>query len=207
MKGLFISFEGGDGAGKTTQIMKLKNYYEQQGRKVVLTREPGGTRIAETIRELILNPEFKEMDFMTEALLYAASRAQHVKQIILPALMEGKVVLCDRFVDSSVVYQGIGRSLGVDTVEKINSYATLGLMPQVTLLIDLPVEEGIKRKKKQQTLDRLEAEKQGFHEQVRKGYLDLANRHPDRIEIVDGMKKPEEIWEAICTILKSKELL
>ena len=152
MKGLFISFEGGDGSGKTTQIMEIKQYFEKKGRKVILTREPGGTRIAEAIREIILDPEFKEMDYMAEALLYAASRAQHVRQIIKPALEAGNIVLCDRFVDSSVVYQGIGRGLGIDAVEGINNHATLGLMPNVTILIDLPVEVGIKRKKNQQIL-------------------------------------------------------
>ena len=207
MKGLFISFEGGDGSGKTTQIMEIKQYFEKKGRKVILTREPGGTRIAEAIREIILDPEFKEMDYMAEALLYAASRAQHVRQIIKPALEAGNIVLCDRFVDSSVVYQGIGRGLGIDAVEGINNHATLGLMPNVTILIDLPVEVGIKRKKNQQTLDRLEAEEKDFHELVRNGYLALATKHPDRIEVVDGLKTPMEISEEILGILEKRELI
>ena len=134
MKGIFISMEGPDGSGKSTQIELLKNYLSENGKECIITREPGGTRISEAVREIILNKEYKEMDYMTELLLYASARAQLVSEVILPALEEGKCVISDRFVDSSAVYQGIARGLGVETVYEINKYATRGRFPDKTFL-------------------------------------------------------------------------
>ena len=159
MRGIFITIEGPDGAGKTTQRELLKEYLEKKGYDVLITRDPGGNPISEAIREVILNKEFTEMGYMTELLLYASARAQLVKENIKPALEAGQAVIADRFVDSSAVYQGIGRGLGVDTVYKINEFALQGIMPDMTFLMDLNAQEGIARKKNQAELDRMENEK------------------------------------------------
>jgi dTMP kinase len=197
MNGLFISVEGGDGSGKSTQINLLKTFLEKKGYEVVLTREPGGTVIGEDIRRIILNKAYMEMSDITEALLYAASRAQHVAEVIKPSLAAGKIVICDRFVDSSVVYQGHARGIGISEVEQINSYAINGIMPHITLLLDLPAIEGIKRKKSQQELDRLELQKQEFHIKVNEGYKLLAQRHKERIITIDATNTIEKIHEEI----------
>ena len=197
MKGLFISFEGPDGAGKTTQIKMLEEHLKNKGYDVVLTREPGGTCISEQIRNVILDVKNEKMNYMTEALLYAASRAQHVSEVIKSSIEEGKIVICDRFVDSSVVYQGIGRSLGIDTVEAINKFAIDGCMPNVTFLFKISPEEGIRRKSKQGEKDRLENEKIDFHKRVYKGYEELRDKHVDRIQEIDAEKTIEEIHEDI----------
>lgn len=187
MKGLFITLEGGDGSGKSTQMALLKTFFEEYGYEVVLTREPGGTVISEAIREVILNKDYMEMADMTEALLYAASRAQHVHEWIVPNLKTGKMVICDRYVDSSIVYQGYARGLGIDVVAGINGYATGGLKPDLTILLDLPAEEGIKRKKSQQELDRLELQKLNFHQKVAQGYRMLAEQESERFLTIDAM--------------------
>lgn len=202
MKGIFITIEGGDGSGKSTQIGLIKQYMEEQGRDVVLTREPGGTRVSEIIRNLILDKTYTEMDDMTEALLYAASRSQHVAEKIIPALEEGKIVICDRFVDSSIVYQGMGRGLG-DAVRVINEYATRGLQPHLTILLDLSHEEGIKRKKNQKDLDRLEMAKEAFHKTVSEGYRILAKENPNRILRVDASLPIDDIHNQIQVKIKS----
>ena len=147
MKGIFITMEGPDGSGKTTQIELLKKYLESKGYDIIITREPGGTAISEAIRKIILNPEYSEMSHMTELLLYASARAQLVNQVIKPALEQGKAVISDRFVESSAVYQGIGRGLGVETVYEVNSYALGNVKPELTIFMDLEADEGIKRKK------------------------------------------------------------
>lgn len=148
MNGILIVFEGMDGAGKTTQIQLLKRYFEDKDIEVVVTREPGGTKIGEKIRNVILDVENKEMDDICEALLYAASRAQLVNEVIIPSLNSGKVVICDRFVESSIVYQGYARGIGEDKIEIINNIATKGIVPDAVFLLMLPAEEGIKRKRK-----------------------------------------------------------
>lgn len=203
MKGRFITIEGPDGSGKTTQINLMKDYLEKEGYHVHLTREPGGTAISEKIRDLILSPENHDMCDMTEALLYAASRAQHVEQKIKPLLEQGEVVICDRFVDSSVVYQGVARNLGIDNIEAINSFATAGLVPNITFLLYIDAEEGIRRKSEQQTLDRLEGEKIEFHQTVCDGYKILAKKHTDRIQFIDASKNIEDIHEEILKTLKA----
>lgn len=199
---MFITIEGPDGSGKTTQIDLLKEYLIEKGHKVHLTREPGGTKISEEIREIILSVENEEMCDMTEALLYASARAQHVGQKIRPLLEKGEVVICDRFVDSSVAYQGAARGLGQEVIEGINAYATGGLEPDVTFLLYVNAEEGIKRKKNQQTLDRLEKEKVDFHKKVCKAYKELVKRHPERIRFIDASKSIEDIHGEILDITK-----
>lgn len=202
MKGLFISIEGADGSGKSTQIEKLKSYLENHNYEFVFTREPGGTVISESIRDIILNKDFMEMSDMTEALLYAASRAQHVEQYIKPLLDEGKIVICDRFVDSSVVYQGHARGLGIDNVEQINKYATGGLEPDITILLDIDAEEGLKRKKDQRELDRLELQKLDFHKKTCEGYRKLAELHSHRIKVIDASESVENIHREIINTIE-----
>ena len=186
MEGLFISMEGPDGAGKTTQIELLNKYLSERGYEVIITREPGGTRISEAIRGIILNKDFNEMNDVTELLLYAAARAQLVAEVIKPALSSGKAVISDRFVDSSVVYQGIARGLGINTVYDVNSYALQGVMPHFTFLLDLPAEVGLVRKKKQAELDRMEMQTLDFHKKVAEGYRKLAELYSDRIFMIDA---------------------
>ena len=199
VNGIFISMEGPDGSGKSTQIELLKKYFEDKGIECVITREPGGTRISEAVRGIILNKDYTEMDYMTELLLYASARAQLVSEVILPALEEGKCVISDRFVDSSAVYQGIARGLGVETVYEINKYATRNRFPDKTFLLDLPAEVGIARKKDQKDLDRMELEKLSFHEKVAQGYREMADRDSERIVRIDATKSVEEIHEIIIS--------
>ncbi|MCQ2492410.1 MAG: dTMP kinase [Lachnospiraceae bacterium] len=201
MAGLFITMEGADGAGKSTQIGKLKNYLSNKGYDIILCREPGGTKISEDIRTIILNPEYEEMGNMTELMLYASARAQLVEQVIRPALDAGKVVICDRFIDSSAVYQGIARGMGVDLVYEVNKFAIGETMPKVTILLDVKGGTGISRKKEQAELDRIEREAMDFHERVSQGYRDLAARYPERIHRIDGTGSIEEIHEQIVAII------
>ena len=197
MKGLFISIEGPDGSGKSTQIENIKKFFEDKNIEIVFTREPGGTPIGERIREIILDNAFNEMDSMTEAMLYAASRAQHVAEVIRPTLEAGKVVVCDRFVDSSLAYQGYGRNLG-DAVSVINSYAVGECMPDVTFLMKLDPNVGKHRiEENRDNQDRLEHEKLTFHNRVYKGYLELEKMYPERIIGIDASLGIDEIKEEI----------
>lgn len=193
MKGIFVSMEGPDGSGKSTQIELLSKYLEAKGYEIIITREPGGTRISEAIRGLILNKDYAEMGYMTEALLYASARAQLVTEVIKPALEAGKAVISDRFIDSSAVYQGMARNLGVDNVYKMNAFATQGIMPDLTIHLDLPAKVGISRKKDQKELDRMELESLEFHEKVAQGYRDLAKLDSERIHSIDATMSIEEI--------------
>lgn len=204
MQGLFISMEGPDGAGKSTQIELLKTYLADKGYEIVITREPGGTVISEAIREVILNKDYSEMCDNTELLLYAAARAQLVHEVIRPALEAGKAVICDRFVESSVVYQGIGRGLGIETVYAVNEYALQGLRPQLTILLDLDAEEGLRRKKNQAELDRMEAAGLEFHKKVAEGYRTLAKRDPERILRISATLPKEEIHAKIVEAIESR---
>lgn len=201
-KGKFITIEGPDGAGKSTQIPHIKNFLEGQGHRVLLTREPGGSPIGEKIRGLLLDKNHKEMSFMTEALLYAAARAQHVEELILPALREGKIVLCDRFVDSSIAYQGRGRELGIEVISKINEFATKKLEPDLTIFLDIGPEEGLKRARSKKEADRLEAEKIDFHKRVYQGYKELVRMYPDRIRLIRADRAVEEVSKEIEDQLK-----
>ncbi len=187
MRGIFISMEGPDGSGKTTQIDLLKKHFESIGYdEILVTREPGGTAISEAVRAIILNPEHEKMSYMTEALLYASARAQLVSEIIKPALTAGKAVISDRFVDSSVVYQGMARGLGIETVYEINKFAIQGIMPELTIHLDLPAAVGLARARGRASLDRLELESLEFHEKVAQGYRELAALAPDRIKTIDA---------------------
>ena len=188
--GLFISIEGPDGSGKSTQIEVLRKYFEKQGIDVLLTREPGGTPISEKIREIILDKNNMEMDDMTEALLYAASRAQHVAEVIKPALAAGKIVICDRFIDSSIAYQGYGRELG-DCVRVINEYAVRGCIPDMTFLMKMDPKVG-KERISESEQDRLEQEKLDFHRRVFDGYIEMEERF-DRNIGIDAERSIDEI--------------
>lgn len=196
MAGLFIVLEGPDGSGKTTQIALLKEYLQEQGKECLITREPGGTRIGEAVRDIILNPDYKEMSDVTEMLLYAASRAQLMHDVIIPALEAGKAVISDRFVFSSMVYQGIARNLGIDTVEAINAPGIGSYTPDKIFYIDIPEEEGIARKKEQKKLDRLEQESIDFHHLVSEGYRTVLKDRENVIKI-DGCQSIEEIQKTI----------
>jgi dTMP kinase len=196
-KGIFITMEGPDGSGKSTQIDLLKKYLEETGYDVLITREPGGTTISEAIREIILNKDFTAMSPVTEMLLYASARAQLINEVVGPALEEGRAVISDRFVDSSLVYQGMARGLGVDTVYEVNKLAIGKYMPDVTFLLDLPAQVGISRKKGQKELDRMELESIDFHEKVAEGYRELAKKFPERIRTIDATLPVESISSLI----------
>ncbi len=185
-RGLFVAFEGGDGSGKSTQLRLLRDHLEELGMPVVVTREPGGTAIGEGIREILLDPASAAMDDRAEALLYAAARAQHVAEVIEPALAEGKVVLCDRFIDSSIVYQGAGRALGEVKVEELNLWATGQVVPDVIILLDVAAEEGLRRAGSEAEPDRLEAAGEPFHATVRDAYRRRADAEPHRWLLLDG---------------------
>ena len=195
--GIFITMEGPDGAGKSTKIDLLRGYLLERGYDIIVCREPGGTVISEAIREVILNKDYKNMGHMTELLLYAAARAQLVEEVIQPALEEGKVVICDRFIESSAVYQGIARGMGIDLVYEINQFAVGSTMPDITILLDIDAETGIGRKKKQAELDRMESEKLEFHKKVVEGYRLLAERDKNRMVKIDGRNSIEEIHRQI----------
>ena len=196
MKGLFIVMEGPDGSGKTTQINLLKEYLEEAGYECLITREPGGTVIGEEVRQLILNPEHKEMSPVTEMLLYAASRAQLVHEVIGPALEEGKIVISDRFVDSSIVYQGIARKLGISTVSAVNAPGIGIYRPDGIFFIDLSEAEGLRRKKEQKNLDRMEQEGIDFHHMVSEGYRKVLSGRPEVMKI-DGGRSIDTIQKKI----------
>ena len=196
MKGLFIVMEGPDGSGKTTQINLLKEYLEEAGYECLITREPGGTVIGEEVRQLILNPEHKEMSPVTEMLLYAASRAQLVHEVLGPALEEGKIVISDRFVDSSIVYQGIARKLGISTVSAVNAPGIGIYRPDGIFFIDLSEEEGLRRKKEQKNLDRMEQEGIDFHHMVSEGYRKVLSGRPEVMKI-DGGRSIDTIQKKI----------
>lgn len=196
MKGLFIVMEGPDGSGKTTQINLLKEYLEEAGYECLITREPGGTVIGEEVRQLILNPEHKEMSPVTEMLLYAASRAQLVHEVIGPALEEGKIVISDRFVDSSIVYQGIARKLGISTVSAVNAPGIGIYRPDGIFFIDLSEAEGLRRKKEQKNLDRMEQEGIDFHHMVLEGYRKVLSGRPEVMKI-DGGRSIDTIQKKI----------
>lgn len=196
MKGLFIVMEGPDGSGKTTQINLLKEYLEEAGHECLITREPGGTVIGEEVRQLILNPEHKEMSPVTEMLLYAASRAQLVHEVIGPALEEGKIVISDRFVDSSIVYQGIARKLGISTVSAVNAPGIGIYRPDGIFFIDLSEAEGLRRKKEQKNLDRMEQEGIDFHHMVSEGYRKVLSGRSEVMKI-DGGRSIDTIQKKI----------
>ncbi len=206
-KGVFITFEGPEGAGKTTVIAELYNRLKDEGRNVLLTREPGGIRIAEKIREIILDNDHQEMDAKTEALLYAAARRQHLAEKVVPALRDGAIVLCDRFVDSSLAYQGHGRGLGIEEVLSINEFAIGDTMPDLTIFFDIDPEIGLTRimKNDEREQNRLDKESIDFHHKVYEGYQEIIRRYPNRIVKTDAsltqLEVTENVWKIICTRL------
>ena len=208
MKGLFITFEGNDGSGKSSVIETIKKELISRGYNVLYSREPGGSKIAEKIREVILDVDNVGMDDKTESLLYAASRREHIVKTLLPALNEGKIVLCDRYLDSSLAYQGYARGIGIDEVYRMNTYATDNLLPDLTLLICVKPEVGFERIKKNQrgALDRLEIEKMEFHKKFYEGYLEVQKKFPHRIIIINGEASKEQVRkDALEVVIKFLE--
>lgn len=201
-KGVFITFEGNDGAGKTTVCLQVLKRLKQEGHEVIYTREPGGSRIAETIRNILLDVDNKELTARTEALLYAASRSQHLQEIVIPALQAGKIVLCDRYVDSSLAYQGVARDLGIEDVWKINEFAIDGYMPQKTLFLAVSIETGQKRMNIRGDKNRLDLEQDSFHQKVRRGYEALIKMYPERIQVIDAEPALDVVVQAAYDVVK-----
>ncbi|NOY69823.1 MAG: dTMP kinase [Deltaproteobacteria bacterium] len=206
---MFITLEGIEGAGKTSRIKGMREYLEEKGRPCIVTREPGGTKIGHKIREILLDPANAHLSFAAELLLYAADRAQHVNEIIRPAIEDGKTVICDRFIDSTLVYQGVARKLDPGLVDTINKAATGGLLPDITFLLDLPPETGLSRAWREidtggrdASESRFEEETLSFHRKVREGYLDLAKKEPERFAVVDASDNPENVEIAIIKRLE-----
>ncbi|MCK2165418.1 dTMP kinase [Thalassospira xiamenensis] len=207
--GLFISFEGGEGSGKTTQIRRLESWFRQRGREVVVTREPGGSPGAEEIRNLLLTGDPGRWDAVTEALLMFASRRDHVERTIRPALAEGKVVLCDRFADSSVAYQGFGHGLGAEFIHNLWQIAIDGFKPDLTLIFDLPVEVGLERAGARfanisAAEDRFERMGTEFHQRLRNGFIEIARKNPERCEIVDANGDIDLVCERMISVVSTR---
>jgi len=203
---LFITFEGIEGCGKTTQIGLLTSFLKSIQRPFLLTREPGGTEVGDRIRQILLSSESVGIEPIAELYLYAAARVQHLRQVIFPALREGKVVICDRFADATLAYQGYGRGLDLAWIEEIHARTMEGVKPDLTFLLDLPVEEGLRRALKRMEKhsvreDRFEKEALDFHRRVREGYLILARREPRRIIVLDGMKEAQALHREILSHL------
>lgn len=203
---MFITFEGPDGSGKSTVIKKVYEKLINDGYPIVLTREPGGTPIAEKIRNVILDNDNTALDARTEALLYAASRRQHLVEKIWPALREGKIVLCDRFLDSSLAYQGGGRHLGIENVLNVNLFATENTYPDLTLFFNISPEEGLKRVSadKKRIADRLDNENENFHHDVYDAFLKVVNDNKNRIVVIDATKSIDEVVDSAYKIIKDK---
>lgn len=208
MSGLFISVEGPDGSGKTTLVRELSHQLEKILKvPLVVTREPGGSNIAEKIREVIIDPNNSEMDARTEALLFAASRRQHIVEKIEPALRAGEVVLCDRFVDSSIAYQGAGRQIGEQEIAKMNHFATENLQPDLTLYLDIDAQVGLNRigsKESNREKDRLELEAISFHNRVRSAYLQLLEENPERMHQIDASQSIDKVLADSVKIIEKK---
>lgn len=194
-KGRLITFEGIDGAGKSTQLSLLRQVLQEKGYEVLVTREPGGDAVGEEVRRLLLQ---KAMVPRAELLLFLASRAQNTEAVIRPALASGIIVLCDRYIDSSVAYQGYGRDLQPETIEQLNDFATNSLVPDLTLLLDVPPEVGLER---QTQKNRIEEAGIAFLRRVRNGYLLLAQKHPERIRVLDASRPPEKIHREVCALV------
>lgn len=202
-KGVLITFEGIEGSGKTTQLVRLAKLLREEGHRVVETREPGGTPFAERIRELLLSPAVEPIAPECEAFLILACRSQHLAHVIQPALKEGAVVLCDRFSDSTLAYQGYARGLDVELLRTLNRFATSGLTPDLTLLFDVPVPLGLARRQRHEMeQNRLDRESRRFHVRVRQGFLELAARYPRRIRVIDGSPDPETVAGEVVSIVR-----
>jgi dTMP kinase len=192
-KGFFITFEGGEGAGKSSLIKEIKNYLSKKNHSFILTREPGGSKFSEEIREVLLKNRKEKVSNKAELCLFLASRAQHIESIILPALWEGKIILCDRYNDSSIAYQGHARGLGINEVIKFSSYIIEKAIPDLTLYLDIDPQIGLARVKSK--YDRIESEKILFHQKIREGFLILAKKYPQRIKVLDASKSKEDVFK------------
>jgi dTMP kinase len=201
MSGLFITVEGGEGAGKSTQIARMATWLEAQGHTVVLTREPGGTRLAERLREQLLDRQNEDLGALTELLLMFAARAQHLHELIRPALARGETVVCDRFTDATWAYQGGGRGLPDDAISTLEQLVHGDLHPQLTLLLDLPVKEGLRRAALRSESDRFESESVEFFERVRAAYLKRAQGDPERFAVIDAARAVDDVWQQVERVL------
>ncbi|HEY7322648.1 MAG TPA: dTMP kinase [Candidatus Binatia bacterium] len=204
----FITFEGGDGSGKTTQLKTLERYLSERGKSCLSTREPGGTSIGKHLRRVLLEAGDQRITSETELFLYLADRAQHIHEIIVPALQQGKIVLCDRHTDSTLAYQGYGRGIDLQSLRRLNELVSQGIKPDLTLLLDCPVEIGLSRTAQRRSQigvglgeDRFEREKLEFHERVRRGFLELARAEPDRFRIINAAESAQAVAEAIKKII------
>lgn len=208
MQGKFISFEGPDGAGKTSVLNQIQSDLEAEIGKeqVMYTREPGGNHISEQIRRVLFSPESTDMDGRTEALLFAAARRQHIVSEILPGLKAGKVILCDRYVDSSIAYQGAGRHLGEDDIWRMNQFAIDGLLPELTVYLDVESELGMRRiaEHRSNQVNRLDKEKLAFHQTVRQAYLRLYHQFPERIKLIDASQPLEKVVEDVRRVIHTR---
>ena len=198
---MFITFEGPEGSGKSTQLPQLAQFLEEKGLSVVRTREPGGTKIGDQIREVLVRMDNTELHPRTEILLFLAARAQLVEELIIPSLQQGKIILCDRYGDSTLAYQGYGHGLDLDALRAMLQFATGGLKPDLTILLDVDVMTGLKRKKIKEEWNRLDAYELSFHERVRDGYHILAGQEPERWKIVDATQDPEQVQTEIRALV------
>ena len=204
-RGLFITFEGVEGAGKSSQIRRLAANLEKEGVPVLVTREPGGPPISERIRELLLERRHHKMVGTTELLLYAAARSQHVVECIAPALAEGQVVISDRFGDATTAYQGHGRGLDLELIHRLNRVATGGLVPDLTIVLDVPVKVGLGRaRRRRRSMDRLEIENLEFHQRVREGYLAIAKEDPHRVAVINSRRNPKRVHDEIRELVNRR---
>lgn len=200
MKGMFITVEGPDGSGKTTQLQLLVRSLTEKGYEVVVTREPGGTKVGNSIREVLLSPEHDEMTPRVEMMLYAASRAQNIDQVIRPALKRGAIVVCDRFVDASIAYQGYGLRYDLNQILSLNEWATAGIKPDLTFLFDLTPDQASRRMKDRGQLDRIESRDESFHQRVYDGFKKILEQHPDRMVRIDANATIEMIQDEVLDI-------
>ncbi|KAB2865502.1 MULTISPECIES: dTMP kinase [Exiguobacterium] len=200
MKGMFITVEGPDGSGKTTQLQLLVRSLTEKGYEVVVTREPGGTKVGNSIREVLLSPEHDEMTPRVEMMLYAASRAQNIDQVIRPALKRGAIVVCDRFVDASIAYQGYGLQYDLNQILSLNEWATAGIKPDLTFLFDLTPDQASRRMKDRGQLDRIESRDESFHQRVYDGFKKILEQHPDRMVRIDANATIEMIQDEVLDI-------
>ncbi|GBE01838.1 thymidylate kinase [bacterium BMS3Bbin06] len=203
MKGLFVTFEGIEGSGKTTIAKRISEHLNGEGHNAILTREPGGTEIGREIRRLLLDPENSGIHPVTELLLYFADRSEHVRKVISPALKRGDIIICDRFSDSTIAYQGFGRGIDIDMLNDLDRIARDGVKPDLTFVLDLDVRTGLGRNVLINKSDRFEMEEIAFHERVRNGYLRIAEQEPDRIRVIDALQPLDSVWEEIRVIIES----
>ena len=207
MKGYFITFEGVEGAGKSTQAKLLYQYLIDNGKEAILTKEPGGTKTGQKIRQILLEKTDEIFPPVAELMLYEADRNFHIHNLIKPSLQQGKYIICDRFTDSTLAYQGYARGLNINLIKQLNEIATEGIKPDITFLIDIPVEEGLKRIKQTRQADRIEDEDIQFHKRLREGFLKIAENEKDRIVVLDGLETPDNIFKKVIEILKNRNII